>query len=245
MKTVNKIIILTLITLVSCNKNSSVKKENDIIQSTHSLVDLEADSVYYKLSVGYENQEYYQDDRLNLLFLVTKEVYVANKNFGCYNKKNIFDAKKYSIEKKDKLDDNNVYLVTKISAKKTNYLYDTIWEYKSHVTFIENSYSFYELKLFLEQSNIAYNNKVQNCLNINFKTLNSGDGYILYTLNYLYKNKQWELVSREKICTIPNEINKQQRGYCLDTINKNCLIKANKFILSLDYITNLSNANCN
>lgn len=245
MKTANKIIILTLITLVSCNKNSSVKKENDILQSTYSLVDLEADSVYYKLNIGHENQDYYKDEKLNLLFLVTKEVYVANKNFGNYKEANIFDARKFSLENENKLDDNNVYLVTKISVKKIDDSYDTIWEYKSHITFTEDSYSFYELKLFLEQSNITYYGKVQNCLNINFKTLNDGDGYILYTLNYIYKNKQWELVSREKICTIPNEINQEQLGYCLDTINKKCLIKANKFILSYDYITNLSNANCN
>ena len=47
---------------------------------------------------GLENEEYYQDEKSNLLYLVTREVFVLNKNFGGYNEANLVEAEKYSLE---------------------------------------------------------------------------------------------------------------------------------------------------
>jgi hypothetical protein len=210
-------------------------------------VNYDADSVFYKLSIDCKNEEYFQDEKSNLLFLVTREVKVLNKNFGGYEKANLSEAKKYSIENKDKFDGGNVYLVTKISIRKKDGFYDDVWVYKNIIDIHEedNSYSIYELKIFLEDSYAEYNGKVQSRLHINFKTVDYDDGYKLYTLNYIYKDNLWQLVSRERICTIPQDINKEEIGYCRDTINDNCVLKAKKFDLTNDYIMNYSHLECN
>jgi hypothetical protein len=209
-----------------------------------SFVNLEADSVYYKLSVGYDHSDYYQDSKSNLIFLVTREVEVLKKNFGGFNSVDLTAAKAYAIQHQGAQDGGNVYLVTKISIKEINGSYDNVWTYRNIIDFDENSYTVNLFKIYLEDSFSEYNGKLQSRLHINFKTIDSDNGYKLYTLNYINNNAQWQLISREEISTITNEVNHEEVGYCIDTINSNCITKANKFNLTHDYIERLSNRNC-
>lgn len=240
MKTVNSIIILVFFTFLSCNKKHNVKSEKNILNSTSSYVNYNADSVYYKLNTGSESDKYYHDEKSNLLYLVTREVYVGDKSFGGYKEQDWSDAKNYS-----KKIDKRAYLVTKIKIKKVDETYEDVWEYKNEINFNEEGYGLFILKIFIEESYAEYNGKVQNRLHINFKKVDYDDGYKLYTLNYIYNKKTWELVSRERICTIPNDINQEELGYCIDTINYRCKKKGNKFDLTYDDIFNLDSGICN
>ena len=241
MKIVIKIFLLSFITLTSCNKRKSLSTENNILSSTSSYIDYDADSVYYKISVGYENDNYYQDKKANLLYLVTKEVYLDNnKNLGGFKHSNWYNEAKNHLKNKDK----SVYLITKIGIRKIDKTFDYIWTYKSEININNNGYGVYELQISLEDSYAEYNNQLESRLHIHFKTVDYNEGYKLYTLNYTHKENQWKLVSREKICTIPKEINSEQIGYRIDTVNNNCRRNGNKFNLTNDYIFRLSNANC-
>ncbi len=64
-------------------------------------------------------------------------------------------------------------------------------------------------------------------------------------MNYIYYKKTWELVSIERICTISNDINHEEIGYCVDTINSRCKKSGNKFILTYDDVFNLGSTICN
>ncbi|MFC6097121.1 hypothetical protein ACFPVY_10745 [Flavobacterium qiangtangense] len=240
MKTANRIIILLFITLTSCNQRENFnlgEKKN----SKAFIVDFDADSVYYRLNVGHENENYYQDEKLNLLYLVTREVYVDDINFGAFNNEtSLSKAENYSKE-----NGRNVYLVTKISIKKTDETYEDVWDYKNKIDFNENGYGLFTIKIFLEESCAEYKGNIQSRLHINFKTIDYDDGYKLYTLNYIFENKNWQLVSRERVCTIPNDINREEIGYCIDTINNNCKKFGNKFNLTYEDVFKLSNTECN
>ncbi len=241
MKTVSKLFLLFFITLTSCNKKSLSTNKNQILNSTTSYVNYELDSVYYKINVGSENKNYYQDKRGNFLFLVTREVFLDNnKNLGGLKQYKWFNEAKKYVKNKDK----KVYLGSKIGVKKIDGTYDYIWNYKSEITINNKGYGVYELQISLDDSYANYYNKLESHLHINFKTVDNDNGYKLYTLNYIYEDNQWHLVSRERICTIPKDINNEEIGYCIDTINSNCEIKANKFSLTYNNIFDLNNANC-
>jgi hypothetical protein len=164
MKIVNSIILLLFFTMLSCNKKHNLKSEKDVFNSTSTYVDFDADSVYYKLSVGFENDDYFQDEKSNLLFLVTREIYVEDKNFGGYNQ-DWSKAEDYS-----KKNDKSAYLITKISIKKKNNTYETVWKFDNQIDFYNDSYGLYGIQVSLNDSCTEHNNKLQSRLHINFKT---------------------------------------------------------------------------
>jgi hypothetical protein len=240
MKIVSKIIFVILITLISCNKKKSLRDKDNVLNSASSYVNYDADSVFYKISVGYENNNYYKDKKENLLFLITREVYVDDKNLGGFSQFNWYNsAKKLSTKGK------NAFLVTKIGIKKIDKTYDFIWKFDSEISFNNESYGVHELNISLDDSYATYNNKLESRLHITFKTVGEDNGYKLYTLSYTYTNKQWQLVSRERICTIKNDINHEKMGYCVDTINSNCQTSGNKFNLTYGNVFNLDSEVCN
>ncbi|WP_396193361.1 hypothetical protein [Flavobacterium sp.] len=239
MKIVNSLIILFIVMLLSCNKKNNSNSNQSNLKTTSSYVDFDADSVYYKLSVGFENDDYLEDEKSNLLFLVTREVYVEDKNFGGYNQ-DWSKAEDYS-----KKNNKSAYLVTKISIKKKNNTYETVWKFDNQIDFYNDSYGLYGINVSLNDSYNEYNNKLQSRLHINFKTEDEKNGYKLYTLSYINQNKQWQLVSRERICTIRNDINDTQFGYCIDTINNNCVKKADKFTFSVNDFGYMDHMDCN
>ncbi|MDI9308769.1 MAG: hypothetical protein QM535_01040 [Limnohabitans sp.] len=240
MKIVNSIVIFFFLILFTCSKNSS-KSSKDILNSSISYVNYEADSVFYKIDIACNDQKLYRDEKSNLIFLVTKEVYFGDKKIGNYNQSNWFNELKEYSKNSNKL----VYLVTKVSIKKNDGVYDDIWEYKNEITINKDGYGVNDLVVSLGDSYAEFNKKLQSRLNINFKTKNSDNGYKQYTLNYINKNGQWLLVSRERICTISNDINNEQIGYCVDTINYKCKITEKKFYLTNDDLFNLGNEICN
>ncbi|NBL65397.1 hypothetical protein GV828_09325 [Flavobacterium sp. NST-5] len=98
-KILNIIIIFLFLTQISCNqkKNFDSKQKNTNLKT--ATIDFNTDSVYYRLNVGHENNNYYQDEKSNLVYLVTREVYVDDINFGAFNNEmNMFKAGNYSKE---------------------------------------------------------------------------------------------------------------------------------------------------
>jgi hypothetical protein len=223
--------------------NQDLNQDDDDFINGVSFVDFDADSVYYSMSVG-DFDKYFINKKNELTYLVTREVMVGDVNFGGFQAVKMNEAIDYYKSMNQNNERTALNLVTKISIKEKDGRFDAVWSYSNPISITDVGYGVFELKIYLEESYARYNGKLQSRLHINFKTVDYDDGYKLYTLSYFFNKNQWELVQRERICTIQKDINNEHFGYCKDTINDRIQITSNKFKLEYNHVFNFNNAIC-
>ncbi|OYQ33269.1 hypothetical protein CHU92_12815 [Flavobacterium cyanobacteriorum] len=90
-KDINKIFYISFFLILLCCCKNVDEKVND---AGYVINDYTNYSMYYKIDVtGNDDKE---------LFLVTKEIFVADSSFGIYNPDNLMKAKLWSLQQKDK-----------------------------------------------------------------------------------------------------------------------------------------------
>lgn len=229
MKNIKAIVILSFVVISACNNPEL---------NTISDSDKDPGTKIYNLEFVANDSEYKMVDS-KATFLIRNHILSKKRIFSADS---ISEALRYY--KSNGGSTSGIAEVFTISVKKNDGSYDDVWIWKNPITLTKNGYGKEEFVLYLDSSNALYNGKSQSRLNINFKTKDYDNGYRLYTLNYIYRNFNWELISRERVNTIPDEITLEETAYCIDTINNNCKITGQKFLLNHDYIFRLNNRVC-
>jgi len=196
MKIANRLYFFMLfIVLSGCKDKISHSKQYN------AIIDHDADSVYYRIDVmGDENKE---------LFMVTREILVADSAFGGYTYKNwqkawAYSKAKYKTDKKIIPD-----LLYKIYFYENN-------DYKviSKIMFDGNGTTYPILKKgqFSNLKEISKKNLDHEGIQY-LKIMEISDTDLsCKSINLIYKNKKWQVFSKEVI---------SHNGYCLDTIRNN------------------------
>lgn len=224
MKTVNKLLfIISSVFIISCNT-----KTNSI-----SEVDFDADKLIYKLEIldSYSDSIYKADNHNKCEVMISKKIYVLDKCFegGIKNIKKIikYCENNNQVIKKP----YDVKLITLINIKTNKNEFKEIWKWNDDISLLFdydfsnekiNSYGFREGKIKLATGWVNEKGKIRTCLKIIFDEPNLEGGYKQNILNFARTGNTWELMKRERINTIVDDINKEKIGYCYDTLFHNC-----------------------
>jgi hypothetical protein len=240
MKTVNKLLLIIFIIcfVISCNN-----KTNSV-----SEIDIDSDKLIYKLEIlDYKSDTtlYKTDNHNKCEVMVSKNIYVLDKCFeGDFKNKN--EAIKFCEDNKKKIKSlYDVRLETTVSIKTNKNTFKEFCIWYDPILLALNqevgnkkttSYGIREGKIKLETGWVHEKDEVRTCLKIIFDEPNLEGGYKQNILNFARKGVKWELIKRERINTVVNDVNKEKMGYCYDTINVNCETKFNDS--EVIYITN-------
>lgn len=227
-------ILLISILMFGCKKDGSKKDQANMYGTKYT-----SDSIYYDLNLG-ELSNVYLKKNGKYTFVVVKKIVVNGKDFGADN----IDEALVFLKENKVLNDNYICEVINIGLRRTDGSFEIIWNWKNYITVNKFGYGKFNFSVYLDASNGEFNGLLQDRLHINFKTIDTDNGYKLYTLNYIYEDSNWVLVEREKINTIVSEFEHSETAYCTDTTNTRCIIRAKKFNLNYDYIFSLSDRVC-
>jgi hypothetical protein len=250
MKTVNKVILIFFcIFFISCNNKSNCISE----------IDFEADKLIYRLEIldyASDTTLYKTNNHNKCDVMVSKNIYVLDKCFNG-NIKNINKVEKFCEDNKKKIKSlYDIRLKTTISIKTNKNKFKEFCTWNDPILLIFNqevgskkttSLSIGEGKIKVETGWVTVHGKVRTCLKIIFDEPNLEGGYKQNILNFARKGDTWELLKRERINTIVNDVNKEKMGYCFDTININCETKfndSNVIFITNDMMFNLQDAKC-
>ncbi|MFT3793658.1 hypothetical protein [Flavobacterium sp.] len=226
--------ILFLLTLNSCCKTT--------FSTTPSIVNPRADSIAYKLTVVDDaKKDYFFDEKgLNDL-LVVNTIMVNDSNFGATENipKAIVFAK--SINKNAGV---NFRKVTTISIARKDKKNIPIWKWENPINLNDDGFSFREGHIDLEEASRDYKGSFVNCLKINFKQPDDGEGFKIYSLIFTAKNENWILVSRERISTVVNDVSNDKIGFCVDTVNSSYNHPGKTIQISKDMMFDFNGAKC-
>lgn len=167
----------------------------------NAIIEYDTDSVYYRIDVmGDENKE---------LFMVTREILVADSSFGGYTYKNWQKAWAYS-KTKYKTDEKVIPdLLYKIHFYKNN-----DYEEFSKLIFRADGLTYPVLKSGqFTNLNVVSKKNLEHAGTQYLKIMEISDTNLsCKSINLVYKNKKWQVFSKEVI---------SYSGYCLDTIRNN------------------------
>ncbi len=228
---VNKFfLVLTTFLLFSCEKQHQYLKKDDN----------EARQIYY-LDIS-DNDQYDQmeDDDWKETLKITKSVFVGDSCFGDLG--TLPDAIKF-VRKNNIGSSSDCYIKTAISIKDKKKNFIDCWVLKQNFLWEDGSFGEYAGTIDLDECYIKKRGEILNGLKIIYK-LNNDNNYRLYFLNFVQRNNEWKLASREIITANMND-NSSTPAYCFDTINLNFVRLKNKEIfISDEMLFNLNNPNC-
>jgi hypothetical protein len=232
MKTVNSIIILLFMTLLSCNKKRDIdSKKTDINSQVYAIISnkYNPDSIFYNIDVEW-NENGVQEE----LFLITKNITVADSLFGAANNnKNWERAWKYMKKKYPEMGcPNFTYSLSVYDNRKFN-------EFAS-IVYDGRDITFPSLRQgeFSNLNSSALMGKYKKIAISNFLRIMeiSNDNLDTKSINLIYKNKKWIVISKEILS------HNYQLKYCIDTTNNDFSLKKMNIHYVFDYPQ--SNFNC-
>jgi hypothetical protein len=238
-------LFILFIGLFSCKENKLVNSKysiENICNSTLTIVNDHSDSAFYKKWVYTTDSSYYTDSNGNLIFLITSKIISLGTDFGIANAENINKSIQHYRDNFMYINDGAYFLYT-ISILKKNKIFEAIWQWENPITIDEYGFGIIDLRVSLDASYSNFNNVPQSIIHLQFKTQDYDNGYKSYTLNYVYENKNWKLLYREKINTNRNG-REEEVGYCIDTVNYNCQKQGTFFNLTFDDVVQLDDRIC-
>lgn len=249
MKTVNKLIIIIFsFLIISCNNKTN----------TISQVDLDADKLIYNLEIldAYSDSLYKTDNHNKCEIMLSKNIYVLDKCFEGGIKK-IKEVIKYcENHKQEIISQFDVKITTTISIKTNKNEFKEIWKWSDDIGLLFdyevgnekiNTYAIREGKIKLSTGWVKEKYEIRTCLKIIFEEPDFEGGYKQNILNFARTGNTWELLKRERINTMSNDINKEKIGYCYDTLFHNCKRKfknTEKIVITNEMLFDLQAPKC-
>ncbi len=229
-------IVVSLLVVQSCQHENQKNASNKLC-----LIDVNADNRLYKLNILNEdsNSDYRVSEDGSCFVLVQKEIHSLGKIFR--GDDNIGKALEHYKQNNLHSAERELYSLTTISIETPTGLFSEIWHWKSPINLNEEGgYGIYEFRLWPEENNFKYKDWYKRGIQIFLKHDFNGDGYKMYSFNFIRENKLWKLISRECINTTrDSSIN----VFCKDTLNSNFDREAEKFYLTFESL-NLYDAIC-
>ena len=201
MKTANNIFYILIIISFTCCTNKSFNGQN---KNTLSVINYDADSVYYKIDV--------KDDGNPETFLVCKNYIVGDSLIGSYNDANRKKAYQLISENKN-FDKFRVMLLYNIF-----YLEDSTYKKISTIKYDDDLLTYPILKQGLFSDKIIFRKNLKREGIGYLKIMEVSDySYDCRVINMIYSNHKWQVFSKEIINNqgtfgVPTE-------YSLDTMN--------------------------
>jgi hypothetical protein len=192
------LLLLTLILLISCNKNIKNPSENI------SVVDFDVDSIFYKVDLSQSENK--------TTFLIVKKIYVNDSCFGIYSSyNNVRRAAKYAVSIKRQ------YFYVHELLVKGKFGYKKLWnlvESSAHPDVYSDLQSDTKYHTIKDTNEIITDYVFLKIVRKQKKF--SGE---TFSLNFKFdRNFSWHLISKERIVTDENL--QRSIGYCRDTISK-------------------------
>lgn len=236
--------ILVLLCLPSCSDKNTVNK--DIAKFRYT----ESNPLVFKLEI-LENKdgvayEYFMDSKGKSTVLVTTKYGVDPVFFE--GEEGVNEAVHYA-------EANNLHnqLIKRnsISILKCAQHLEEQWimDEKVAVDYLgESNYVSIDSKLSVEEGWVRVAGVVKNCLKIVYTEKGFEGGFRMNMLNFVYEPDQtWKLVSKERVNTLYQDVNKEQMGYCIDTLmrhQKKVFEKGKQIVITNEMMFDLGDAIC-
>jgi hypothetical protein len=223
-KIVNSIIILLL--LISCSK----KTDNKSQIYTKNSNNYNPDSIYYNIDIGWNENDVEEE-----LFLITKNITVADSSFGGLknNNGNWKRAWNYMKNKYPEMEcPKFTYSIYLFENNKFNEFASIIYDGR------DITYPSLKQGEFSNLNSKALKGKNKKIPTSNFLRIMevSNDNLDVKSINLIYENKKWTIISKE----ILNH--NYELSYCIDTTNNDFSLKKMNLHYIFDYPQ--SNFNC-